>query len=281
VRKEEAVIGNHLIEILTPRQSRQDIDVELDKFSQRYLAVLDTSYMVSIPDNPMGNLHYQSTEVISELGLPVDPDRLLVHLNTFHTRSDLDNILSASGRLGVRYMLIVSGDGGERLPRLAPASVGATVNTVTSVELLRHIHREHPGEFTCGVAFNQYEPLDHEVEKMRRKVDAGARFIITQPVIGRDDRVDALRQFGLPVAVGAWMAPNLQLFADCIGYAVPDGTPYDPMANLRELREHYPRYGVYLALLRLKTQLPQVREILAPHVLEAEEVDEAAAAACE
>jgi methylenetetrahydrofolate reductase (NADPH) len=151
---------------------------------------------------------------------------------------------------------VVSGDGSQRLHRLEPAEVAIDCATVTSVELLRYIDREYPGRFHCGVAFNPYEPQDAELEKMKRKVNAGARFIITQPIIGRDERLAGLAPFGLPVVLDAWMSKKLHLLSECVGHEIPEGTPYDPMENLRELRRNYPDYGLYLAILGFKTQYP-------------------------
>jgi methylenetetrahydrofolate reductase (NADPH) len=151
---------------------------------------------------------------------------------------------------------VVSGDGSQRLHRLEPEEVGIDCKTVTSVELLRTIDREYPGRFVSGVAFNPYEPQDAEIEKMKRKAAAGARFIITQPILGRDDRVDALRPFGLPVILDAWMSKKLHLLSECVGHEIPEGTPYDPLENLKELRRNYPDYGLYLAILGFKTQYP-------------------------
>jgi methylenetetrahydrofolate reductase (NADPH) len=91
---------------------------------------------------------------------------------------------------------------------------------------------------------------------MKRKAAAGARFIITQPILGRDDRVDALRPFGLPVILDAWMSKKLHLLSECVGHEIPEGTPYDPLENLKELRRNYPDYGLYLAILGFKTQYP-------------------------
>ena len=130
--------------------------------------------------------------------------------------------------------------------------------------MLRYIHKRHPGTFTCGVAFNPYEPQDHELEKMRRKVDAGAKFVCTQPVIGEDKRVYALRPFGLPIIIDAWMSKKLHLLSECVGYTIPEDTPYDPMANLRQLRAHYPDCGLYLALLGYKTQFHLLKEVWGP-----------------
>ncbi|MFH1476376.1 MAG: methylenetetrahydrofolate reductase [Verrucomicrobiota bacterium] len=242
------------IEILTPKQNTATLEADLEKFAEKYTAVVGVGYVACITDNPMGHLSFQATDIIPELDLPVRPGQLVIHLNTFHTKDAMDQILDTAAGMGVKYLLVVSGDGHERLPRLKPEAIGANGQVVTSIELLRYIHKRHPGTFTCGVAFNPYEPQDHELEKMRRKVEAGAKFVCTQPVIGKDERVDALRRFGLPVIIDAWMSRNIHLLSECVGYAIPADTPYDPMENLRQLRAHYPDYGLYLALLSYKTQ---------------------------
>jgi len=252
----------HHVEVLTPKQDVQDLDTELEKFGQRYQAVMDAGYVVSITDNPMGILHFQAAEVIPELGLPIRPEQILIHLNTFHTKEHLDGILRGLLDVGINNLLAITGDGSERLPKLAPESIGFNVNSATSVELMRYIHKEYPGKFVTGVAFNPYEPQDHELKKMHRKVDAGATFIITQPVIGQHKAVDALRPFKLPVILDAWMSKKLHLLSQCVGYEIPESTAYDPIANLKELRKNYPDFHVYLALLGFKTQLPLLKDVL-------------------
>lgn len=252
----------HHIEILTPKQNSEKLDEDLESFGNKYSKVLEFGHIASITDNPMGHLSFQATEVIPELGLPVKPDQLLIHLNTFHTKDALDEILKKAIEIGARYLLAITGDGNERLPKLSPASIGFNGNSVTSVELMKYIAKEYPGKFVCGVAFNPYEPLDHEMEKMHRKMDAGATFIITQPVIAKHDAVDQLRQFKVPVIVDAWMSKKIHLLSECVGYEIPENTPYDPIANLRELKKNYPDFGLYLALLGFKTQLPSLRDMI-------------------
>lgn len=246
---------------MTPRQDCPDLDSELERFSERYGMIVGEGYEVSIPDNPMGRLSFQSTEILAELGLTVKPDQLTVHVNTFHTKEALDQILDTAVKLGVNQLLAVTGDGGERLPKLRPDAIGETCNSVTSVELMRYINRRHPGVFTLGVAFNPYEPQDHELEKMHRKVAAGAEFICTQPIIGRDERVYSLKQFGLPVVIDAWMSKKLHLLSECVGYTIPEDTPYDPIANLSELRSAYPDCGLYLALVSYKNHFPILKDL--------------------
>ncbi len=182
----------YVIELLTPKQSDPDFEARLEVFAERYLRILAAGAIVSIPDNPMGNVHFTAQEVVEFLGLPLDPERTLLHLNSFHLKSDLDMFLGGAADRGVRNLLVVSGDGGPKLPRLEPSDVGIETKTVTSTVLLQYIEREYPRTFTCGVAFNQYEPAEHELERLDRKLDAGARFVITQPVLGNDAVVASL-----------------------------------------------------------------------------------------
>jgi methylenetetrahydrofolate reductase (NADPH) len=249
------------VELQTPKRNSEDIDKDLQTFGEKYRKVIEAGWIVCITDNPMGLLSYGAMETIELLELPVRPAQLMVHLNTFHRKKELDEILGAFKAAGGKYLLIVSGDGSQRLHRLEPDEVGIECVTVTSVELLRYINREYPEEFVCGVAFNPYEPQDSEIEKMKRKVAAGARFIITQPIIGRDARLSGLEPFGLPVILDAWMSKKLHLLSECVGHEIPEGTPYDPMENLVELRRNYPECGLYLAILGFKTQYPLLQGI--------------------
>ena len=249
------------VEILTPKQNSKKLDADLERFADKYTKVVEAGYVACITDNPMGMLSFQATEVIPEFDLPVEPEQLVIHLNTFHTRKGLDEILTSAADMGAKYLLTISGDGSERLPKLTPECIGLDCNTVTSVELLGYINREYPGQFSCGVAFNPYEPPEHELERMKRKLDAGAEYIITQPVIGKDPAIDDLKQFNIPIIVDAWMSKKIHLLSECVGYEIPEDTAYDPLANLKELQENYPDCGLYLALLGFKSQYPILKDL--------------------
>jgi len=204
----------YVIELLTPKQSDDDFEARLEVFAERYRRILDAGAVVSIPDNPMGNVHFTAQEVVDFLALPLDPERTLLHLNSFHLKSDMDTFLGGAAERGVKNLLVISGDGGPKLPRLEPSDVGIDAKTVTSIVLLQYIEREYPGVFTCGVAFNQYEPAEYELGRLDRKLEAGARFVITQPVIGDDSIVASLGSCGVPVFIGAWMSKRVDLLLE-------------------------------------------------------------------
>lgn len=242
--------SRNLIELLTPKQNSPDFENDLKTFLIKFNKIRQYNAVVSIPDNPLGNLHFAAPEVLSYLGVAIEPERCLIHLNTFHRKNDLDDFLRQAKELRVKYLLCVSGDGSQRVARLNPVELGTSAETVTSVELLDYINKSYPGVFECGVAFNQYEPAEHESHKMKRKLAAGAKFVITQPVIGRDERIPPLIELGVPVYIGVWMSRKIDLLKQCLG-AETTGLPvdYDPLKNLQILRETYPGYGIYYSLL--------------------------------
>jgi len=242
----------YMIEVLTPRQSDEDFEKKLELFAERYRRILDSGAIASICDNPLGNIHFTAMEVLGFLGLPLDPERTLLHLNSFHRKVDFDLFLRYAREKGLKHLLVVSGDGGPRLPRLEPPELGIDATTATSVELLRYIEREHGGFFACGVAFNQYEPVKEEREKLHRKLEAGAHFIVTQPVIAADSHVEGLRIEGVPVFVGAWMSKRTDALCDCVGIRKPEYAQYDPDFNLARIHNRFPSWGIYLAKLGFK-----------------------------
>jgi len=251
------------VEVLPPKQDSEKLEKDLEIFSNKYLRVMDSGYCACITDNAMGLLSFQGTEMIEELNLPVIPEQVMIHLNTFHTKDDLNNILDICKTKGIRYLLIITGDGSERLPKLQPSDVGATdVESVTSVELLKYINREYPDTFVLGVAFNPYEPEEDEFEKMERKMKAGATFIITQPLIERNEVVDRLLEKypEIPVIVEAWMSRKLHLLSEAVGYEIPENTEFDPISTLKMLHKLYPGCGVYLLLLGFKTQYHLIKD---------------------
>lgn len=253
----------YLLEVLPPKQNTEKLDIDLENFAGKYQRVLDSGYCACITDNAMGLLAFQGTELIEELELPVEPEQVMIHLNTFHTLEDLNSILDSCKSKGIKYLLIISGDGSERLPRLSPSDVGYDeVKSVTSVELLKYIGREYPDTFVLGVAFNPYEPEEHEFAKMERKIEAGATFIITQPIIEQNPIVDKLQDKypDIPLVIEAWMSKKLNLLADAVGYEIPENASFDPIEALKSLHRTYPKCGIYLSLLSYKTQYDLIKD---------------------
>lgn len=200
-----------------------------------------------------------SLSAIGECRCAFDAEKHLVNLNTFHTKKELDAFFHTALDTGLRYLLVVRGDGSPKLPKLTPEDLAIDCTMVTSIELLEYIHREHPQRFVTGVAFNQYKPISFEVKKLRKKIEKGTQFIVTQPVIGRDPAVLELKSFGVPLIVEAWMSKDIELLMKSIKAETRIKTgEYDPVKNLRILRDAFPEEKVYLSFLSSKSDWSEI-----------------------
>ena len=244
----------YLVELLTPKKSIDDqIGDLLDRFAQRYRRIIDAGFGISIPDNPMGQPRMGALESIGLKRLPIDPEKVVMNLNTFHTKSELDGLLQKAAKANLRYILVVRGDGGPLLPKLDSQSIGGKRSVATSIDMIRYINNEYPKQFMTGAAFNPYKPMPIELKRLNQKIEAGAKYVVTQPVIGEDENVSNLKEFNISVVVEAWMSSNIDLLYKSVGKEKDEKTEtFDPAENLKTLHALYPECCVYLSMLSFK-----------------------------
>jgi methylenetetrahydrofolate reductase (NADPH) len=244
----------YLIELLSPKRSTNNqIGGFLDRFAERYQRVIDIGCGITIPDNPMGQPRLGALESIELRNLSVEAEKLVMNLNTFHNKNELDALLQKAAKANVKYILVVRGDGGPLLPKLDPKSIGGKLNVTTSIDLIRYINTEYPDQFITGAAYNPYNQMPFELNRMKQKIEAGAQYVITQPIIGKDENVDRLKDFNVPVVVEAWMSNNIDLLYKSVGKEEDEKAKrYNPIENLKVLHASYPECCVYLSMLGFK-----------------------------
>ncbi len=251
----------YIVELLSPKRSIEDraIEQQLDRFADRYQKILDAELGLSIPDNPMGQPRMGALETIGVKNLLLDPDKVIMNLNTFHTKSELDEILTTAAIAKLKYILVIRGDGGSLLSKLDPKSIGGKRSVVTSIDLIRYINEEFAGKFITGAAYNPYKPISFELKHMEEKIEAGAKFAVTQPIIDRDESVDELKLLNIPIIVEAWMSKNIDLLYRSVGKEIDEmAENYDPIKNLKALHAIYPQCCVYLSMLSFNQDWDQI-----------------------
>lgn len=250
------------IEMTPPKHATTNLRHDLDLFAEKLARFTGDGFIASVTDNAMAKLAFQAVEVIDEMNLPTPSDQIVIHLNTFHRKVELDHILEFANTHNIRNFLVVTGDGSDKMHKLEPEELGRNdVPVITSVELLQYIHEKYPN-FILGAAFNPYEPPETEFAKLNRKLAAGASYLMTQPIIGPDEQIDRLQKEypDLPVILEVWMSKKLYLLADVFDRDIPEDEPYDPMQTLRLIQELYPEYGINFSLLGYKTMYPEIAE---------------------
>ena len=251
----------YLVELLSPKRSFEDqaVEQDLDRFADRYQRIIDAGLGLSIPDNPMGQPRMGAMESIGLKRLQIDPNRIVMNLNTFHTKNELDGMLKKAATAKLKYILVVRGDGGPLLSKLEPKSIGGTRNVATSIDLIRYINVKFPDVFIIGAAYNPYKPLPFELKRMTQKIEAGATFAVTQPIIGQNQSVDELKLSNIPIIVEAWMSKNIDLLFKSVGKEKDETAKnYDPIENLKALHAFYPECCVYLSMLSFKQDWQQI-----------------------
>jgi methylenetetrahydrofolate reductase (NADPH) len=250
----------YLIELLPPKRSTDDqFEALLDRFAERYRRIIDAGCGVSIPDSPMGQPRLGALESFDLRDLSVDSNKVVMNLNTFHTKRELDELLRKAAKANLKYILVVRGDGGPLLPKLDAKSIGGSKSVATSIDLIRYINNEFSGQFITGAAFNPYNPMPFELNRMKQKIDAGAKYAVTQPIIGKDKSVEMLKDLNIAIVVEAWMSKNIDLLYRSVGKNKDEkAEKYDPVENLKALHKFYPQCCVYLSMLSFKQEWHEI-----------------------
>jgi methionine synthase / methylenetetrahydrofolate reductase (NADH) len=167
--------------------------------------------------------------------------------------------LLAAYALGVRNILAMTGDP-PRTGDYANATAVFDVDGIGLIEIIRRMNEGvdatgnaigGPTHFHVGATVNPVaEDVDREIDRFRRKVAAGARWVQTQPVYDLEVLDRFLARAGgsaVPVIVGV-LPLHSSRHAEFLHNEVPGITISDPVrARLREAGDHALRVGIEMA----------------------------------
>ncbi len=169
---------------------------DLERVVEGALAVKNAGAdAISMADNPLAALRVSSVSAAGVVRRRVGI-QVISHLTTRdHNVLGLQSILLGAQVEGIEAVLAVTGDPAGKGDQ--PGNRGIyNINSIHLVGLIDQLNRGHmlsgksiatPTSLSIGVAFNANAPnLKAEVLKLRKKVDSGARFAMTQPVFTAD-----------------------------------------------------------------------------------------------
>jgi methionine synthase / methylenetetrahydrofolate reductase(NADPH) len=159
----------------------------------------------------------------------------------------LSDLLGAAAG-GLRNVLVITGDP----PAMGPYPDSTAVFDIDSIGLTNLVHRLNQGldpggnrigeptRFVVGVALNQGGESRRELERFAWKVDAGADFVVTQPVFDPEqlERFLERAKSSIPVIAGIWPLTSLRN-AEFLANEVPGVTvPAAIIERMRKAQEH-------------------------------------------
>ncbi|MSO96299.1 MAG: bifunctional homocysteine S-methyltransferase/methylenetetrahydrofolate reductase [Thermoleophilia bacterium] len=243
------------VELDPPKGGRLDALVEVSR------ALRDSGVVgfVDVNDNPMARARMNalmcSATIQREAGIETIPHVTPRDL----TVMGLEGVLLGAHAEGVRNVLAVTGDP----PEVGDYPGSRGVYEIDSIGIVRLVTRLNRGEdflgkaldaptsFFCGVAVNPTaDDLELELARFREKVEAGARFAMTQALFDLEplDRfAERLGGWPIPTLLGVWPlrshAMALRLHNEVPGITVPQPV----LDALRDAGADAPAVGLELA----------------------------------
>ena len=213
--------------------------LDLEKYFTAAQALIDAgSDAITLADNSLAILRVSNLAIgaILKQRYNIMP---LLHIscrdkNLIGLQSELMGIAA----LGIRHILPLTGDPAKFGDHPGSSSV-YDVNSVQLMEIISGLNKgynfagkniKYPTDFVMGCTFNpNAKNLDAQIARLERKIAAGARYVMTQPVFDQilvKQMHSRTKHLGVPILTGVWPLLNGKqtefLHHEVPGIIVPD-----------------------------------------------------------
>ncbi|NNE09323.1 MAG: bifunctional homocysteine S-methyltransferase/methylenetetrahydrofolate reductase [Gemmatimonadetes bacterium] len=264
-----------LVELVAPRGTSAKKELE----AARRMHVLGVD-CINIPDGPRAMARMSALSLAIQIQREVGIEAVLHYACRDRNVIGIQSDLLGAWALGVRNILAITGDP----PKLGNYPDATAVFDIDSIGLTNILNRLNhgldiaanpigePAAFCIGVGADPGAlNLEEELKRLYWKLEAGAEYIITQPVFDLDvlNRfLEKVARFDVPVIAGLWPLQSLRN-AEFMNNEVPGcSVPADVIERLRkcESREAAREEGLAVALetfRRMKSEIQGI-QIAAP-----------------
>jgi homocysteine S-methyltransferase len=206
-----------LVEIVPPR----GIDCSKEIEGARLLARLGV-HAINVPDSPRASARMGGQSLAIQIQQHTGIETVLHYTCRDRNILSIQSDLLGASSLGLRNILCLTGDP-PKLGNYPDATAVFDVDSIGLVNLVRRLNHGldvgsnsigAPTNFTIGIAANPGAPdIEHELRRFAYKVEAGAEYVITQPVFDLRLLEEFLRRiapFRIPVIAGVWPLTSLR-----------------------------------------------------------------------
>jgi len=192
---------------------------EIEKAQEMFYYGID---VINIPDGPRASARMSALSLALQIQQKVGIETVLHYVCRDRNVIGMQSDLIGAYALGIKNILAITGDP----PKLGNYPDATAVFDVDSIGLVNILHRLNTGldiagnpigdrtGFYIGVGANPGAVnLDEELRRLDWKVDAGAEFIVTQPVFSLDvfeNFMKRIEHIKLPVIAGLWPLTSLR-----------------------------------------------------------------------
>ena len=206
-----------LVEISPPR----GIDCSKEIEGARLLASLGV-HAINVPDAPRASARMSAQSLCIQIQQHTSIDTILHYTCRDRNILSIQSDLLGASSIGLHNILCLTGDP----PKLANYPDATAVFDVDSIGLVNVVRRLNHGldvgansigastNFTIGISANPGVPdIEHELHRFKYKVEAGAEYVITQPVFDLrllENFLERIEGFRIPVIAAIWPLTSLR-----------------------------------------------------------------------
>ncbi len=206
-----------MVEIVPPR----GIDCAMEIEGARLLAKLGV-HAINVPDSPRASARMSAQSLSIQIQQHTGIDTVLHYTCRDRNILSIQSDLLGASSIGLHNILCLTGDP----PKLGNYPDATAVFDVDSIGLVNIVRRLNHGldigsnsigastNFTVGIAANPGVPdIEHELRRFQYKVEAGAEYVITQPVFDLrllEEFLRRIKSFHIPVIAGIWPLTSLR-----------------------------------------------------------------------
>lgn len=259
------------VELLAPRGVLPEL--ELEKARELNYYGID---VINIPDGPRASARMSALALASLIQRRVGIETVLHYVCRDRNVIGMQSDLLGAYALGIKNILAVTGDP----PKLGNYPDATAVFDVDSIGLVNILNRLNhgmdiagnpigePTGFFIGVGANPGAiNLDDELRRLDWKVDAGAEYIITQPVFDIrvfEEFIKRTRHIKIPIMAGIWPLTSIRnaefMNNEIPGCHVPDNI-MKRLEKFRDSKDDSRREGIEIAREIMTHIIPMIQGV--------------------
>jgi homocysteine S-methyltransferase len=224
---------------------------------------------INVGDSPMARVRMSSLATCQLIGQNVGIDTIIHFTTRDRNLMGIQADLLGCQALGIKNIIALTGDP----PALGNYVHATAVYDVDSVGLIKIITQLNQGKDIAGNSIGSptslsiacalnptHENRQAELERLRKKIDAGAHFVMTQPIYQATDLSDFFADFGpcpIPILVGIMPLHSCKhaeyLHNEVPGISIPQ--------HVRDAMEQAGDQGAQVGLELAEELLAEVRDV--------------------
>jgi methionine synthase / methylenetetrahydrofolate reductase (NADH) len=206
-----------MVEIVPPK----GIDCSMEIEGARMLASLGV-HAINVPDSPRASARLSAQSLCIQIQQHTGIETVLHYTCRDRNILSIQSDLLGASSIGLRNILCLTGDP----PKLGNYPDATAVFDVDSIGLVNMVNRLNHGldigsnsigastNFTIAIAANPGVPdLENELRRFTYKVEAGAEYVVTQPVFDLrllENFLERIKDIRIPVIAGIWPLTSLR-----------------------------------------------------------------------